>query len=100
MDEQGNKEMNEELEYMLSLHSMSKEELRIELLSQRDKALNLQGELDTMKFLMADADEDLIYIPTAKRLIREHKQQNLIAEDRRKDVEYVNKCIANGEPYV
>ena len=74
MDEQGNKEMNEELEYMFSLHSMSKEDLRTELLSQRDKALDLQAELDSVKFLIADAAEDLIYVPKAKYLLRKEKQ--------------------------
>ena len=57
---------------------MSKSQLRIEAITQREKALKLQKEINMMKFLMADASEDLMYVPTAQRLIREHNTKQRI----------------------
>ena len=66
----------EDLEYIQLLHGMNKDDLRREAINQRDKALNLQAELDEMKFLLNDASEDLISISKAQNLIREDRKLN------------------------
>jgi hypothetical protein len=71
-------EQNAELNYAHLVYDMSKSQLRIEAIAQREKALKLQKEIEIMKFLMADASEDLVYVPTAKRLIREHNTKQRI----------------------
>ena len=68
-------EQNAELDYSYLVYGMSKSQLRLEAIAQREKALKLQKEIDMIKFLLADASEDLMYVPTAQRLIREHKQR-------------------------
>ncbi len=71
-------EQNAELNYAHSVYDMSKSQLRIEAITQREKVLRLQKEMEMMKFLMADASEDLMYVPTAQRLIREHNTKQRI----------------------
>lgn len=71
-------EQNAELNYAHLVYDMSKSQLRIEAITQREKALRLQKEINMMKFLMADASEDLMYVPTAQRLIREHNTKQRI----------------------
>jgi len=56
--------------------TLPKDDLRREAINQRDKALNLQAELDEMKFLLNDASEDLISISKAQNLIREDRKLN------------------------
>jgi len=68
------KEMDKELAYIYSLHGMSKDALRREAINNRAKALALQSELDTMKFVLQDASEDLIPVSKAKYLLRKEKQ--------------------------
>ena len=67
-------EQNAELNYAHLVYDMNKSQLRTEAIAQREKALTLQKEIDMMKFVLTDASEDLMYVPTAQRLIREHKQ--------------------------
>ena len=69
------KEQDAELDYTYLVYDMSKSQLRIEAIAQREKALRLQKEIDMMKFTLADASEDLIYVPTAQHLLREDKQR-------------------------
>ena len=86
-----NKKQFEEFEYIKSLDKMNKNELVVEALTQREMVIELKAEIDTMKFVLADASEDLISVS---------KAQYLIQEDRKKQVQYINKCIDNNEPYL
>jgi hypothetical protein len=91
MTKNNNEEQLEEYNYINSLTKMDKNELTTEALSQRDKVLELQKEIDMMKFVLDDASADLISVS---------KAQYLIQEDRKKQVQYINKCIDNNEPYL
>ena len=70
-------EQNAELDYSYLVYDMSKSQLRMEAIAQREKALRLQKEIDMIKFVLADASEDLMYVPKAQRLIREHNTKQL-----------------------
>ena len=91
MTKNNNEEQLEEYNYINSLTKMDKNELTTEALSQRDKVLELQKEIEMMKFVLDDASADLISVS---------KAQYLIQEDRKKQVQYINKCIDNNEPYL
>jgi hypothetical protein len=54
---------------------MDKSELIVEALTQREMVIELKEEIDTMKFVLADASEDFINVPLAQRLLRENKQK-------------------------
>ena len=66
----------EELEYMESVYKLTKKELRFEVMSQNEQITELRAEIDTMKFVLADASEDYMNVPLAQKLIRENKQAN------------------------
>ena len=66
----------EELEYMESVYKLTKKELRFKVMSQNEQITELRAEIDTMKFLLADASEDYMNVPLAQKLIRENKQAN------------------------
>ena len=70
-----NKNKFKEFDYIKSLHKMDKSELVIEALTQWEMVQELKEEIDTMKFVFADASEDYINVPEAQRLIRKHKQK-------------------------
>tara|TARA_R110002020_G_scaffold56171_7_gene155671 strand:- start:5533 stop:5778 length:246 start_codon:yes stop_codon:yes gene_type:complete len=57
------KELEKEQEFIFSIYEMSKNKLRREVILQRAKVRELQEELDTLKFLMSEVKEDIIYIP-------------------------------------
>jgi hypothetical protein len=66
----------EELEYMESVYKLTKKELRFKVMSQNEQITELRAEIDTMKFVLADASEDYMNVPLAQKLIRENKQAN------------------------
>ncbi len=70
-----NKKNFEEFEYIKSLDKMDKNELVVEALTQREMVIELKAEIDTIKFVLADASEDYMNVPLAQRLIRENKQK-------------------------
>lgn len=70
-----NKKNFEEFDYIKSLDKMDKSELIVEALTQRKMVIELKEEIDTMKFVLADASEDFINVPLAQRLLRENKQK-------------------------
>ena len=70
-----NKNKFKEFDYIKSLHKMDKNELVIEALTQWEMVQELKEEIDTMKFVLADASEDYMNVPEAQRLIRENKQK-------------------------
>jgi hypothetical protein len=70
-----NKKQFEEFDYIKSLDKMDKSELIVEALTQREMVIELKEEIDTMKFVLADASEDFINVPLAQRLLRENKQK-------------------------
>ena len=62
------KQIEKEQEFMFSIYEMSKNKLRREVILQRAKARELQEELDTLKFLMSEVKDDIIYIPKYRAL--------------------------------
>jgi len=66
----------DDLEYMHSIYKLSKKELRFEVMSQSEQIAELQAEIDTMKFIFADASDDLISISKAQHLVREDRKLN------------------------
>ena len=70
-----NKKQFAEFDYIKSLDKMDKSELIVEALTQREMVIELKEEIDTMKFVLADASEDFINVPLAQRLLRENKQK-------------------------
>ena len=66
----------EELEYMESVYKLTKKELRFKVMSQNEQITELRTEINTMKFVLADASEDYMNVPLAQKLIRENKQAN------------------------
>ena len=66
-------EINKDLDYMYSIHKMSKSQLCVELMGQRNKAIALKEELDTFKFVMAEAKDDIIYIPEYRAMKNKQK---------------------------
>ena len=66
----------EDLEYMQSVYKLTTKELRFEVMSQNEQIAELQAEIDTMKFVLADASEDYMNVPLAQKLIREDKKAN------------------------
>jgi hypothetical protein len=56
------KEIKDELEVMYSIHKMSKDELCVEVMLYRDKAIALKKELDLLSFLVRDAKTDVGYL--------------------------------------
>ena len=66
----------DDLEYMHSIYKLSKKELRFEVMSQSEQISELQAEIDTMKFIFADASDDLISISKAQHLVREDRKLN------------------------
>ncbi len=73
-----NKKNFEEFEYIKSLDKMDKNELVVEALTQREMVIELKAEIDTIKFVLADASEDYMNVPLAQRLIRENKQKQFV----------------------
>ncbi len=71
-------EQNAELNYAHLVYDMSKSQLRIEAITQREKAVELQKEINMMTFFMADASEDYMNVPLAQRLVREHNTKQRI----------------------
>ena len=62
----------EELEYMESVYKLTKKELRFKVMSQNEQITELRTEINTMKFVLADASEDYMNVPLAQKLIREN----------------------------
>ena len=62
----------EELEYMESVYKLTKKELRFKVMNQNEQITELRTEINTMKFVLADASEDYMNVPLAQKLIREN----------------------------
>ena len=62
----------EELEYMESVYKLTKKELRFKVMGQNEQITELRTEINTMKFVLADASEDYMNVPLAQKLIREN----------------------------